>query len=101
MDTKTFTAGPESFAAERFVNEAIAEDMRVTVNGIEVWTRFGRPASCWANGSFSFNSRARTTRGTRQNWVKEGGTINVTVEGCRVCGWTDYTPICPSCANDA
>lgn len=79
--TRTFRTGPESVAAEDFVNEAFAAGKTVTVNGTEVWTRFGRPASSWANGSFSWTTRARTTRGTRQFWSKEGSEVQVTVEG--------------------
>ena len=79
--TTTFAAGPESVAAEDFVNEAVAAGKTVTVNGVEVWTRFGAPSSSWANGSFSWNSRARSTRGSRQNWAKAGTQVRVAVEG--------------------
>lgn len=83
MQTTTeFTAGPDSYRAERFVNDAVAEGKTVTVNGVEVWSRWGSPAASWQNGSFSWKSRARTVKGgTRDNWVKAGGTVRVTVEG--------------------
>lgn len=82
MSTETFTAGPDSAAAERFVNEAFAAGRTVTVNGTEVWTRFGNPAASWQNGSFSWTTRATTRRSAERNrWAKAGTTVRVTVEG--------------------
>lgn len=79
--TTTFTAGAESITAEDFVNDAYTAGKSVTVNGVEVWHRFGVPATSWDNGSFSYSSRATTAKnGTRQNWVKAGETIRVTAE---------------------
>lgn len=75
-----FTAGPESVAAERFVNEAFAAGRTVVVNGTEAWARFGNPANSWGNGSVSWTSRATTRQGaSRTNWAKAGTTVTVTV----------------------
>jgi hypothetical protein len=76
-----FTAGPDSVAAEDFVNEAVNAGKTVTVNGVQVVKGYGAPARSWANGSFSWDSQARTTRGTRQNWATKGTNVRVNVEG--------------------
>lgn len=81
-ETRTFTVGSDSVDAEDFVNEAFAAGKTVTVNGTEVWTRWGSPSSSWGNGSFSWDTRATTRQGaTRTRWAKAGTTVRVTVEG--------------------
>jgi hypothetical protein len=77
--TRTFTAGPDSVAAERFVNAAVWKGEKVTVNGVTVHHRFGAPSRSWGNGSFSWDSRSQSTSGTRKHWAKRGEAVRVTV----------------------
>lgn len=75
MTTKTFNIDPYSSPLlADFVVDAIRTGKTVRINGIEVWTAWGLPASCRDNGKFWWDSRDGT------HWAETGSHVTVEVE---------------------
>lgn len=75
-ETSTLTAD-DAVALADTLNQRFEAGVDVRVNGFDLWTRHGKVASSWQNGSVSFQTRAKAKGKTRTVFVKVGQQVTV------------------------